>query len=75
MTYLLKNLFNNPTLIQVSKLKEELGLSLTDEELKFWPNGKLNLSEEQRISIRYAYNRQPYIFFMDHLFKKDLQEI
>jgi uncharacterized protein YdiU (UPF0061 family) len=44
----------NPTLLHVTKLKEEIGLDLTNEELKLWLNGQLNLPGEQRISTRYA---------------------
>ena len=44
----------NPKLIHVTKLKDELGLKLSDEELTRWLNGELRLPGEQRISTRYA---------------------
>lgn len=44
----------NPSLINVSKINDQLELNLTDEELKSWLNGQLNLPGEQRISTRYA---------------------
>ncbi|MES2526748.1 MAG: YdiU family protein [Bdellovibrionota bacterium] len=44
----------NPKLIHVTKLKEKLGLKLSDEELTRWLNGELRLPGEQRIATRYA---------------------
>ncbi len=44
----------NAKLIHVTKLKDELGLKISDEELVRWLNGELNLPGEQRIATRYA---------------------
>lgn len=44
----------NPRLIHVTKLKQEMGLDLSDEKLVSWLNGESHLEGEQRISTRYA---------------------
>ncbi len=44
----------NPKLVHVTKLREELGLHLSDEDLTGWLNGELALPGEQRIATRYA---------------------
>lgn len=43
-----------PKLVHVSKLRDELGLELSDDELVSWLNGEKALPGEQRISSRYA---------------------
>ena len=57
-SYLFENVtptpIKNARLIHVTKLKDELGLKLTDDELLRWLNGEMNLPGEQRISTRYA---------------------
>lgn len=45
---------SSPRLIHVTKLKEELGLELEDQDLLLWLNGEKFLPGEQRISTRYA---------------------
>ncbi len=44
----------NPKLIHITKLKNDLGINLSDEDLKLWLNGEKFLEGEQRIATRYA---------------------
>lgn len=44
----------SPKLIHTSLYRNEIGLSISDNELLHWLNGTLELSGEQRISTRYA---------------------
>lgn len=44
----------NARLIHVSKLKNEIGIDLSDADLAKWLNSELHMEGEQRISTRYA---------------------
>jgi serine/tyrosine/threonine adenylyltransferase len=45
---------SHPKLIHVTKLKDDLGLNLNDEELVKWLNSEKKIEGEQRLSSRYA---------------------